>query len=170
MKKITPPLIFILALFFSGLVYSKEEQSNQTVNYALGLNAGWVVGNGILFRMYKGKDIYQGTFVGMVNKDSKEAYLNTSVSYAHYLNRFDYKTPIGLKWVAGGEGVYDDSNNVSNNRINFGAGIGVDIGRVSREGIIISADLIYTLSFKGIRNPEFNALSLKPSVGIAYNF
>ena len=163
-------LTLIFTLFFSANVFSSEEKTKEKPNYALGLNAGWVVGNGILFRMYNNKQFYQATFVGLIDKDSEEEYLNFSLSYARYLNKFDYSTPIGLKWVTGGEIVYDQSDNINNNEINIGSGIGIDVGKIFNDGILISLDLIYTATFKGISALEFNALTLKPSLGIAYNF
>lgn len=162
--------LLFLSLFSSNIAISAESQDADTINYALGLNAGWVVGNGILFRMYDNKQFYQATFVGLIDKDNDEEYLNASASYARYLNKFNYGTPVGLKWVSGAEVVYDQYQGRSDNAMNIGSGIGLDVGEVSKQGVVVSIDLIYTASFRGIRRLEFNALSLKPALGIMYNF
>lgn len=159
----------VLSLFNTSVADEKIENTPD-IRSAVGLNAGWVIGNGLIYRQYMGKQFFQVTFAGLIDKQEEQEYLNLSASYARYLNQFNFTTPIGLKWVIGAEGVYDVDNGTTDNQINIGSGIGVDVGNVKRPGITVSADLIYTASFIGIKTPTFNALDLRPSLGILYNF
>lgn len=176
MNRILMTPLILLSLCMSNSSFATDtppvvtQESKSTAHSAVGLNVGWVVGNGLIYRSYFDKQFFQVTFAGLIDKQEDQEYLNISASYARYLNQFNYKTPIGLKWVIGGEGVYDQTGNNSDNAINIGSGIGVDIGHVKQTGITISIDLIYTASFIGIKSPKFNALDLRPSFGILYNF
>ncbi len=162
--------VICFILFTHSISFAAETKKDKKATGAVGLNAGWVVGNGLVYRMYQGKQIYQVTFAGLIDKDKGEEYVNLSTSYARYLTQASASKPFGLKWIIGGEVVYDKSDNISDNQINIGTGIGVDIGHVMQTGITISFDLIYTASFAGLKNPEFNALDLRPALGILYNF
>ncbi|MCF6334440.1 MAG: hypothetical protein L3J12_01700 [Spirochaetales bacterium] len=164
--------IVICFIMFSHSIGFAEEikKTDKKASGAVGLSAGWVVGNGLIYRLYQGKQMYQVTFAGLIDKDRGEEYLNLSTSYARYLTQATPSTPFGLKWIIGGEAVYDKSDNVYDNQINIGTGIGVDIGHVRQAGITISFDLIYTASFTGLKNPKFNALNLRPALGVLYNF
>jgi len=163
--------VICFIIFAHSISFAAEtKKTEKKATAAVGLNAGWVVGNGLIYRMYQGKQIYQFTFAGLIDKDVGEEYVNLSASYARYLTQVSASKPFGLKWIIGGEVVYDKSDNVSDNRINVGTGIGVDVGQVMQPGITISFDLIYTASFTGLKGPKFNALDLRPALGLLYNF
>lgn len=165
-------IILFFLIFTSQIVFAEERQA-RVIHHGFGLSAGWVVGNGLLYRHYFGKNFLQGSFAGLIDKEEDEAYLDVSVSYGRYLNTLHYDTvgaPIGLKWIFGGEAVYDEVKNTKDNRLNFGTGIGLDIGSVNVPGLLISFDLIYTVSYAGLSEPEFTTLMLRPAVGVVYNF
>lgn len=170
-----PIRLFLLATVTLANLWSSNswsEQSNTASRQAVGFNAGWVVGNGLSYRYYLGKQWLQLTFAGTVDRDNEEAYIDLSLSYARYLNTFHLSenNPIGLKWVSGIEGVFDEFEGVRDNRVNIGTGFGVDFGKVSASGFVYSLDLIYTAEFVGLRRFEFNSLNLRPTVGIHYQF
>ena len=165
---------FIAVPVYASSMFSTNTNSTKKINYAVGLNAGAVVGNGIVVRNYLSSRSYiQGTFAGYVDKKDDESYLNFSASYVKYLAFASPKalpSSVGVKWVSGLGAVYDKYKGESDNRINIGSGIGLDYGSVNKPGVIYSLNIIYTLGFQGLKSPEFVSLLFKPTFGVLYNF
>jgi len=147
-----------------------DNKMKEAPKHAVGFNAGWVIGNGLIYRQYQGRNIYQATFAGLIDKDKNEEYVDVSASYAYYLNKFNFNTTIGIKAVVGAEAIYDKSDGISDHRVNLGAGIGMDIGNVQKEGVVISFDLFYAAGFEEPTGTSIQTLSLKSALGLMYNF
>jgi len=148
---------------------------------AIGVSLGWVVANGLSYRRYFGSQFFQTTFAGAVNKDKNSEYIDFSVSYGTYLNPLQFKPtdfPVGFKFVTGVE-VERDSNrqddlvsqdpNKSIDELHIGAGFGLEFGSPGKKGLLYGVDLIYTASFRDLRQLEFVRLGLLPSVSIQFN-
>ncbi|MEK6749329.1 MAG: hypothetical protein AABY83_09005 [Pseudomonadota bacterium] len=142
---------------------------------AIGLSLGWVVANGLSYRQYFGHNYWQGTFAGLVDKEAGNSYLDLSVGFGRYLNRFDLErfAPIGLKMGAGIETEYRKGtqfgvgDGLDRKELHLGAGFGADIGNPTAHGLILSLDVFYTATFNNMK--EFTKLRLLPSVSIHYN-
>lgn len=176
--KMSVKLLSLISLFTLALAAQAEEPSNQARS-AIGLSAGWIVGNGFLYRHYINDMYVQGTFAGLINKDQGEEYVNATASIGGYLNSRHIKqlgAPVGLLWIGGVDVVYDQhrdaytSMDISENAVHAGLGLGIEIGQIKQYGLSLSFNMIYTASFNGLSSPEFNALELKPSAALLYNF
>jgi len=174
-------LFAVFLIVFCESVFAEEAKLTHSPKQAVGLSLGWVVANGLSYRRYFGTQFVQGTFAGSINKDEDKEYVDASISYGNYLNRFDLNKgqfPMGLKFIAGIE-VERDTNrradlvsqeeNKSPNELHLGAGLGFDFGNPGRRGILFAMDFIYTGSFRGLSDLEFVRLGLLPSVSIQYN-
>ena len=172
----------ILICGLSGVAHAAEQDSTgaEKPRHAVGLSAGWVVANGLSYRRYIGAGFLQGTFVGMIDKEANEEYLDLSLSYGRYLNRFELlegRHSVGVKMIAGVEAEHEKSATnfyfdriETNHYINTGLGLGLDVGNPGRRGLLVSFNLIYTASFKGFNAREFTRLRLLPTAGIHFNF
>ncbi len=162
----------------SGVLADQSEAAPTAPPYAVGVSFGWVVANGLSYRHYLGPSYVQATFAGTVDKEAKEEYVDFSLSYARYLNRFELGAghfPIGVKAVGGLElehkqGLFGNAPGVVTNKIHTGGGLGIDFGNPGARGIVFSLDLIYTATFKSFRKWEFVELGLLPSSSVHYNF
>lgn len=151
---------------------AKQQVDAREATYAIGLNMGAVVGNGLGVRSYTKKGFFQLTYSGYVEKSDDAAYFNVSATYARYLVKAKATRnilPLGLKLIMGGGAVYDSFLGQKANEINAGVGVGVDFGSVGKEGVMYSFNMIYALSFKGLRAPEFSSLDFTPTLGLLYN-
>ena len=178
MKKI---ILCMLLLSISTVALSEEMAGALKPKHSIGLSLGWVVANGLSYRQYLADDFVQLTFAGAVDKDKDEEYIDASISYSRYLNKFDLnqgRFPVGLKWLTGielerdidrSQDLVSKTLNVSPNEIHVGSGFGFDFGSPGRRGMIYSFDVIYTASFRDFKNREFVRLGLLPSISLHYN-
>ena len=175
-------LCILIGLFtFIPTTYAEKSQPPPTTQQAIGLSLGWVVANGLNYRRYFDEQFLQITFAGAVNKDEDREYIDFSLSYGRYLNTFDLSEdfyPVGVKFVSGIEVERDtnreadfvsDANQLSANELHLGAGFGLDVGNPKQRGLIVSVNIIYTASFRGLKAREFVRLGMLPSIGIHYN-
>ncbi|MDH4274845.1 MAG: hypothetical protein OEW08_07400, partial [Gammaproteobacteria bacterium] len=124
---------------------------------------------------YFERSYLQGTFAGYYDKKAGDSYLDFSLGYGRYLNRFDLDrfAPIGLKFGAGIEGEYRKGSLFSRKpgespkALHIGAGFGADIGNPAARGVILSFDVFYTATFDAFT--ELTKLGLLPSVSLHYN-
>lgn len=162
-------------------ILADEVPTNATPREAVGLSLGWVVANGLSYRRYSGNTFVQATFAGAIDKERDQQYVDASISYGHYLNTFDFgrgRFPIGIKWITGLEFERDLARsrdlvatriNNSPNEIHIGTGVGFDLGNPNHRGMIYSIDVIYTATFRDLKDSQFVRLGILPSVSLHYN-
>jgi len=169
-------LILLLTLLLSP--YSHATNNHKKADYAIGLNTGWVVANGILVRKYVGNYYLQTTFAGLVDRNENQEFIDVSISTGNYfppINIDFINTNTHIKTVFGFEVKHDKrasrtESAPTSNEINTGFGLGVEFGNIHRNGLVLSANTIYTATFTGFKEWKFSQLGLKPSIGIIYNF
>ncbi len=182
-------------LFLSGMLVTSTaladeaasvvaaSDSDSSIGHAVGLSLGWVVANGMIYRGYFGtKSCWQGTFAANIDKAKKQEYADVSVSYERYLSTWEGNetfAPIAMKLVMGLEGEHELVSSYVSNKgtvysdsdfVHTGIGIGIDLGRLRQKGLVLSLNMIYTASFRGFDNMEFEKLRLLPSASVLYNF
>lgn len=180
--KMKKTALTILLLLCGSTSFATEEPSyNEEPKQAIGLSLGWVVANGLSYRRYFGTQFIQGTFAGAINKDDDKEYIDLSISYGNYLNKFELQNglkTVGFKFIGGIEAERDTNRRddlvsqdeeKSPNEFHIGVGFGLDFGNPGRRGVLYGIDLIYTASFRDFKTREFVRLGLLPSISIQYN-
>ncbi len=173
MSRLYPVVGLLFCLLSGGLQAGETGNATPISRQALGLSAGTIVGNGLLYRYYWGRHFAQATFAGYVNKDNDEEYMDASLSYGNYfklLRSSKLGFPVGVKGMAGVDAVYDKSEGISDNWVYAGFGIGLDLGSLQEEGLLLSFDMFYAFGFSGLNALEFKTLDMEPSVALIYNF
>lgn len=184
---------FSLALYLSAsIAMAQTSPSTETrkANHALGASVGWIVGTGLSFRHYMSDQYFQTSVFAsaeQLNDDiasNDDVYIDLAFSYGRYLHvDLTHKwVPIGLKWLAGAEWIYEENPNcdydpatqgcIANSRtdrtVHVGTGVGIDIGRVQSQGLIMSLDLSFIATFEegkfeGVHAPW-------PAFSVLYNW
>ena len=182
-----------MALYvWAGTAWAQSSPSAETniANHALGASVGWIVGTGLSYRHYVSDQYFQTSVFAaaeQLNDDiasNDDVYVDLAFSYGRYLHvDLTHKwVPIGLKWLAGAEWIYEESPNcdydpatqgcIANSRtdrtVHIGTGVGIDVGRVRSQGLIMSLDLSFIATFEegkfeGVHAPW-------PAFSVLYNW
>lgn len=181
----------ILLLAFSLPAVAEDASSPDTgVKHALGASVGWIVGSGISYRHYFGDAFIQSGFIASAenfNDDSKtnnDVYVDFAVAYGRYvhIDRENKWVPLGLKWLIGIEGIYNENpgcrfdfassscvetRNIERT-VHVGGGIGLDVGQIRAQGLIVSFDLNFLATFE---EGEFEGVHAPwPALSVLYNW
>ena len=171
-------LNLILSISFCATADSSPNKDNNNANTAIGLSSGWVVGNGLLLRQHFGRYYAQTTFSGMLNKEKEKEYFDLSVSAGHYFHTMKSNflvSQIGLKSIIGAEVFHekkgiDEPDEKTRNEFLAGFGVGVELGKVRRKGLVVSMNVLYTATFSGFKARELTKFGMKPAISAVYNF
>lgn len=186
-------MIFTLSLLLMPVAAIAQNESTPKepgVKHALGGSLGWIVGSGISYRHYFDNSFIQTGFIAAaenLNDDiatNDDVYVDFAIAYGRYLHidRNNKWVPVGLKWLAGIESVYDESadcrfepgsmncveSTTVQRTVHVGGGIGVDIGRVQAQGLIVSLDLSFLATFEAGKFEGVHAPW--PAISVLYNW
>lgn len=182
---------FSLFLYMSAVIaQSPQENEIDKTRHALGASLGWIVGTGLSYRHYFSNQYIQTTLLASaenLNDDiasNDDVYIDFGFAYGKYLHVDQPKNwfPIGLKWLAGVEWIYEKNPNCefdslrqsciqysqAERTMHLGAGIGIDLGRVQMQGLVVSLDLSFLATFEegkfeGVHAPW-------PALSVLYNW
>lgn len=179
--------LYLCASAVSAQSQTDPEQVN--ASHALGASVGWIVGSGLSYRHYFPHQYLQTTLLASAEnlnddiKSNDDVYVDFALSYGQYLHVDKPKNwlPIGLKWFAGVEWIYEENpicefdplrgcvdRNVSERTIHIGTGIGIDIGRIQAQGLVFSLDLSFLATFE---NGKFEGVHAPwPALSVLYNW
>lgn len=173
-----------------AIAQSSTDSEGAKARHALGASLGWIVGTGLSYRHYFSDQYFQTTLLASaehLNDDiasNDDVYIDFAMAYGKYLHIDQPKNwfPIGLKWLAGVEWIYEENPNCnfdslrqscieysdSERTMHLGAGVGIDVGRIQTQGLVVSLDLSFLATFEegkfeGVHAPW-------PALSVLYNW